>query len=108
MLGLVRNRCAHRRAVAVEIGPERQRDLDQLRCVARAGVGVLLRDGFAFRLVTIEQRGSRPSVLDGGDLPGEVMRVLHTGVETESARRRKTMGGIADEERVPLAITLRD
>ena len=59
-------------------------------------------------LVGVEQRVGRPARLDGGELPGEVVRVLHARVEAEAAGGREAMRGVADQEDAPLAVALGD
>ena len=62
----------------------------------------------AFGFVAVEQRGVRLAAKHGRDLPGQVLRILHAQIHAEAAARRGLMGGVADQEHVAAAETVRD
>ena len=73
-------------------------------------VGLLdgeLADRAALRVVGGEQAGARRTVQHGGELPREVVRVVHAGVAAEAAVRRDHVHGVAGQEDPPVASTAR-
>ena len=64
----------------IGVGAERDRDFDELHGVREARVRVPLRNGSTLAFVGIEQRGVGLPMLDGGQLPREVVGILHAGV----------------------------
>ena len=75
--------------------PDRSASLDaaEAHAVAEAEIGVGLRDRPALDVVAVEQPRVGPAAQHEGQLPGEVVRVLHAGVQAEAAGRRKAVGG---------------
>jgi hypothetical protein len=89
--------------VIVVAGADRLLHAQEPRAVADAEVGIGLRHRPALDIVAVEQpvRGPAPQHID--QLPGEVVRVLHAGVQAEAAGRREAVGRIADQEDALLA-----
>ena len=94
--------------LGIGVGAERERHLDELQGVGEADLGVALRHGPAFALVRVEQIGLGAGPLDRGELPREIVRVLHAGIESEPAGRREPVRGVADEEDAAVAKAGRD
>jgi hypothetical protein len=89
----------------------RGRRVTGLTAAERAGVGqALLGDrpavGQPLALVRVEQAGSGHTLEDGGELPGQIVDVLHAGVEAEAAGGRHVVRRIASQEDAPLAVAL--
>ena len=76
--------------------------------VAVGKIGVGLRHRAALDIVGLEQLVGGDPAQHVSELPGEVVRILHAGVQAEAAGRRKTMRGIADHEHTVLAKHRRD
>ena len=69
-------------------------------------VDVASADGLALCVVACEQAGRRPPAEHGGKFPGEVMRILHGGVQAQSSSRRMTMRGVAGEKHASVLIAV--
>lgn len=69
-----------------------------LRGTGRGPLARCPRHGQPFRLVGVQQPRTGLAAQHGGELPGEVVRVLDTGVGAERPGRRHLMGGVPGEE----------
>ena len=69
-------------------------------------IGVELADRSALGLVGLEQRRLGPALKHAGDLPRQVVRVLHARVHAEAAGRRKAVRGVTEQEDAPDPIAL--
>ena len=78
------------------LGEHRQRR--QLGEVRQALPGVARRDRAALGAVGVEQSIRRPAVEHGRELPGEVVGVLHAGVQPQAAGGREAVRRVAGEE----------
>ena len=77
----------------------------------RVGQRVLgddLAERLALGMVAVEQRVVGVAAQHGRDLPGQVVNVLHPGVEAEAAGRRHLVRGVAGQENVADAIAVGD
>ena len=67
---------------------------------------MIVRERLTLVMIGVEQRLVRLAAQHGGDLPGEIMDVLHAGVEAEAAGRRHFMRGVTGEKDVADAIAV--
>src|SRR5438067_524010 len=65
---------------------------------ARRMGDVFVRRLRALALIGPEQRTVRVAAQHGGELPGEVLRVLHARIGAARAERRDLVGGVAGED----------
>ena len=70
--------------------------------LARLTSALRCATGTALPLVGIEQVDLGAAVLDRGELPRKIVRVLHAGVEPEPAGRGEPVRGVADEKEAPV------
>src|SRR6478609_11421300 len=61
-------------------------------------------DRSTFRVVGVEQINRSTTRDFPRQFPGQVVGIVHTGVESETAGRREAVRGVADKECTPLAI----
>ena len=73
--------------------------------LASAVLGDGLAERLALGMVAVEQLFVGFAAEHGGDLPGQIVNVLHPGVEAEAAGRRHLMRRIAGQENVADAIS---
>ncbi len=74
-----------------------------------ARVGLLdgqLPDRPPLRVIRVQQLGPGDALEHEGELPGQVVRVLHAGVAAEAAVGRHRVGGVPGQEDPPLAVAL--
>src|SRR5882757_1111341 len=91
--------CAHQH-VAQQTFPR----LAQHHLVAVA-IGHIADDETRYRqplpLVAVEKSGTGGAFGDAGEFPAEIVDILQTGVESQSADRSHQVGGVAEEEGAP-------
>ena len=87
---------------------ECDRDLDELERVDERLIGVELSHRSTLSFVGLENRLRRPTRLDRGDLPEQVVHIGHPGIEPEATGGRESMSGVADEKHPTIAIALGD
>ena len=82
--------------------------LDHPECVVEALVGIRPGHRTPLGLIGVEQAGPCPATLHGGELPHQVVRVGHPGVESQTSGGREAVGGVAHQEDVSVPVALGD
>ena len=87
--------------VPVEAGfgqARRVADGEVVQGVLDGAVDVALHRGATLRFVAVEQMIRRGAVDDGGELPGQIVGVLHRAGRPQASGRGVAVRGVADEE----------
>ena len=66
-----------------------------------------LADRPPLEVIACKQIGSGVTVEDEGELPGEIVRIMDSGIAAKAAVRRHYVGGVASDEHPPHTIAAR-
>ena len=95
------------RSCCLRLRPDDLQEVAHLVEIGDAVLEVDARHRPALRLVGVEEVRAGLVAEHRGELPGEIVRVLHAGIEAEPAGRREAVRGIAGEEEAALPVARR-